>query len=213
MSLAPTIQNAPLTPKPAIADVFAAQGFVVVNRLVSPDTAAAVRAHMDVRTAGGAVILNDEQVPGAPCIYGGSVLDGLLEELLPKAEFCTGLKLFPTYCYGRIYRHGDALKRHQDRAACEISISLNLGQEPAEPWPLHLALGELDVPIRLHPGDGLFYRGIELPHWREPFPGQRLSQVFLHYVDQNGPYRAEKFDRRARLAMPHAALTSKDMTQ
>ena len=126
----------------------------------------------------------------------------LLETLLPRAEFCTGLKLFPTYCYGRIYRHGDTLARHCDRAACEISVSLNLGQEPDAPWPLHLGMGGLDVPVRLGPGDGLFYRGIELPHWREPFPGQNLTQVFLHYVDQNGPHRHERFDRRTQLSTP-----------
>jgi hypothetical protein len=193
-----------IAPKTAISDVFARQGFVVVNRLASPAMVAAVRDHMQARADGGAVILDDKQTPGTPCVYGGAVLDGLLEDLLPKAEFCTGLKLFPTYCYGRIYRPGDQLKRHCDRAACEISVSLNLGQEPEEPWPLHLDVGGVDLAVRLRPGDGVFYRGIELPHWREPFLGHSLAQVFLHYVDQNGPHRHEKFDRRIQL--------SKDMT-
>lgn len=202
------------TPKPMIAEVFARQGFVLVNRLAPPETVAAVKDHMQARAAGGGAILDDKQAPGTPSIYGGPVLDGLLAEILPKAEFCTGLKLFPTYCYGRVYRHGDELKRHLDRAACEISVSLNLGQEPDEPWPLHLGLGDLDVPIALRPGDGLFYRGTLLPHWRNPFPGQSLTQVFLHYVDQNGPNRHEKFDRRAQLSTPlmTAATTPKDLT-
>jgi hypothetical protein len=198
MSAAPPIPKP--DPRPSIAEVFARQGFVVVNRLASPETVAAVAAHMQARTAEGAAILTDKQAPGTPSIYGGPVLDGLLTDLLPKAEFCTGLKLFPTYCYGRIYRHGDDLKRHVDRAACEISISLNLGQEPDEPWALHLGLGDADVPVRLRPGNGLFYRGIDLPHWREPYPGQSLTQVFAHYVDRHGPYRHEKFDRRAGLS-------------
>jgi hypothetical protein len=187
--------------KPSIAEVFARQAFVVVNRLAPPETLAAVAAHMRERTASGGAILGDYQAPGTPSIYGGPVLDGLLAELLPKAEFCTGLKLFPTYCYGRIYRHGDDLKRHCDRAACEISISLNLGQEPDEPWALHLGVGDRDVPVHLRPGDGLFYRGIDLPHWREPYSGQSLTQVFAHYVDQNGPHRHEKFDRRVTLSV------------
>lgn len=197
--------------KPSIAEVFSRQGFVVVNRLATPELVTAVAAHMQARAAAGAAMLDDTQVPGTPSIYGGPILDGLLETLLPKAEFCTGLRLFPTYCYGRIYRHGDALARHCDRAACEVSVSLNLSQEPDEPWPLHLGLGDLDVPVRLKPGDGLFYRGIDLPHWREPFPGRTLTQVFLHYVDRNGPHRHEKFDRRAQLSTPrHATANFKD---
>jgi hypothetical protein len=195
---------APPAQKQSIAEVFGRQGFVLVNRLVPPEMAAAVRLHLETRIAEGAVIMNDPQVPDTPCVYGGAVLDALLEELRPKAEFCTGLKLHPTYCYGRIYKRGDELKRHRDRSACEISISLNLSQEPAEPWPLHLGLGDLDIPIRMRPGDGLFYRGIELTHWREPFSGQSLAQVFLHYVDQNGPYKDEKFDRRSGLSIPRA---------
>ena len=197
-------------PKASIAEVFARQGFVLVNRLAPPDTVAAVSAHMRTRAAAGTAMLDDKQAPGTPSIYGGAILDSLLQTLLPKAEFCTGLKLFPTYCYGRIYRHGDELKRHVDRAACEISISLNLGQEPDQPWPLHLGLGDLDVPVSLRPGDGLFYRGIELPHWREPFPGQSLTQLFLHYVDQNGPHRDQKFDRRSQLSTP--SVTTQGLT-
>ena len=51
----------------------------------------------------------------------------------------------------------------------------------------------------LSPGDGLLYRGIDVFHWREPFQGNRLVQVFLHYVDRNGPHADQKFDGRITL--------------
>ncbi|HEY2010198.1 MAG TPA: hypothetical protein VGH23_14500 [Rhizomicrobium sp.] len=197
MSFAP-----PPVQKPSIAQVFARQGFVVVNRLAPEPILAKARDHLAARAAAGTVITDDEQVPGTPCIYGGMVLDGLMEDMRPAVEHCTGLSLFPTYSYGRIYKHGDALARHLDRAACEISVSLNLSQTPDEPWPLHVQLGEHDVPVKLRPGDALLYRGTELPHWRGPYAGESLTQVFLHYVDQNGPFADEKFDRRPALAMP-----------
>lgn len=192
----------PPVQKPTIPQVFARQGFVVINRLAPEPVLARVRDHLAARAAAGSVITDDEQVPGTPSVYGGVVLDGLMEDLRPVVERCTGLSLFPTYSYGRIYKHGDALARHLDRAACEISVSLNLGQTPDEPWPLHVQLGEHDVPVKLRPGDALLYRGIELPHWREAYTGESLTQVFLHYVDQNGPFVDEKFDRRPALAMP-----------
>jgi hypothetical protein len=71
------------------------------------------------------------------------------------------------------------------------------------PWPLWLrdTDGKAFAAI-LRPGDALVYRGIELEHWREPYTGEKLSQVFLHYVDRNGPHAEEKFDHRPGLGEP-----------
>jgi PKHD-type hydroxylase len=38
-------------------------------------------------------------------------------------------------------------------------------------------------------GDGALYQGCEVYHWRKPFKGSEYIQVFLHYVDANGPYK------------------------
>jgi hypothetical protein len=48
-------------------------------------------------------------------------------------------------------------------------------------------------------GDLVIYRGCEVEHWREEFiapEGSYHIQVFLHYVDANGPYADYKYDRR-----------------
>ncbi|MGA7235113.1 MAG: hypothetical protein WBY44_05520, partial [Bryobacteraceae bacterium] len=42
--------------------------------------------------------------------------------------------------------------------------------------------------------------GCDCYHWREPFAGNHLAQVFLHYVDQNGPNTEWKYDKRSRLS-------------
>lgn len=194
----------PPAQKPSAAQVFTRQGFVIVSRFAPEAALAKAREHLAARAAAGTVITDDEQVPGTPSVYGGVVLDGLMEELRPTVEHCTGLRLYPTYSYGRLYRRGDALPKHRDRAACEISVSLNLSQEPDEPWPLHMQFGQHDVAVKLKPGDALLYRGIELTHWREPYGGSCMAQLFLHYVDQDGPYVEQKFDRRPALAMPFA---------
>ena len=66
--------------------------------------------------------------------------------------------------------------------------------------------------IPMEPGDGVIYRGCEVEHWREAFnapEGAWQTQVFLHYVDKNGPYGDFcKFDSRPALGLPH---TTKDM--
>jgi hypothetical protein len=55
------------------------------------------------------------------------------------------------------------------------------------------------IQVELEPGDAAIYKGIEVPHWREPFEGDRQVQVFLHYVRKDGPYQEFKFDKRPHL--------------
>ena len=185
-------------------EAFGARGYVVVRSLVPPARVDGVSTHLERRAAQGDLRMDgDVQVPGTPSAHGDAVLDRLMDELRPAVEACTGLKLNPTYSYARLYRHGDELKPHRDRAACEISLSLNLGQVPAdEPWALNLEGADGAVACLLMPGDALLYRGIDLTHWRTPYGGERLAQVFLHYVNQDGPHAAEKYDRRAALGDP-----------
>jgi len=187
-----------------ITQTFAQQGYVVVRQLVPGAKVAQLREHLERRAAGGELNMQgDVQVPGTPAAHGDATLDGLMEDLRPAVEACTGLKLWPTYSYARLYRHGDELKPHRDRPACEISLSLNLGQEPADqPWALNVEGSDGVGACMLMPGDVLLYRGIELTHWRNAYDGQRLAQVFLHYVDQSGPHAGEKFDRRQYLGGP-----------
>jgi hypothetical protein len=59
--------------------------------------------------------------------YGDPAFDGLLEYLRPRVQDQCGLRLLPTYSYFRMYKHGDVLRRHRDRPACEISVTLNIG--------------------------------------------------------------------------------------
>jgi hypothetical protein len=127
-------------------------------------------------------------------------MEDLLVRLQPLIEEACGLKLHPTYSYVRLYTQGDRLGRHTDRESCEISVTLCLGMDPDGPWPIHIEGPRGTSAIQLGTGDALIYRGIECAHWRDPYQGDRLGQVFLHYVDRNGPYAEWKFDRRSALA-------------
>jgi len=48
----------------------------------------------------------------------------------------------------------------------------------------------------LSPGDGVIYKGTEIPHWRNEFTGDYYSQVFLHYVKADGKYKDNYRDKR-----------------
>jgi hypothetical protein len=144
---------------------------------------------------------SDPEWPGTPVAYGDVVMEHMLERLRPQIEAAAGLRLYPTYSYMRLYKNGDALKAHHDRPACEISLSLNIGQEPGGAWPLWIHAADGPRAVELDPGDAVLYRGIELEHWRAPYAGMQAAQVFLHYVDRDGPHAEWKFDKRPSLAM------------
>jgi Rps23 Pro-64 3,4-dihydroxylase Tpa1-like proline 4-hydroxylase len=47
----------------------------------------------------------------------------------------------------------------------------------------------------MQPGDAILYLGCEADHWRDPIPGSKCVQVFLHYVDSNGSRSGCYFDK------------------
>jgi hypothetical protein len=184
-------------------DAFARQGYLLLPALLEPALTDFLWSYVHTKFACRLLSLGgDDQVPNTPSAYGDHALDGLLEYLRPRIEERSGLRLSPTFSYFRLYKHGDMLKRHRDRPACEISVSLNIGQVPSDTWPLYVEGNGRFYGALLSPGDALLYRGIDVFHWREPFQGSRLAQVFLHYVDREGPHADQEFDGRITLMRP-----------
>lgn len=121
--------------------------------------------------------------------------DSILEALQPNFEYATGKKLLPTYSYARLYKTGEILEPHKDRAACEISVTITLGFKD-KPWPIFVDGEEIVLGV----GDALLYKGHEKLHWRDEFKGEWQAQVFLHYVDAAGEFTDQKYDGRKNLA-------------
>lgn len=146
---------------------------------------------------------NDPQVPGAHSKYADSLMESLLIHMLPTMEENTGLSLYPTYSFYRVYRNGSVLPPHVDRESCEISATLCLGYnyDPSDQsWPIFINGEEFSM----EPSDMIIYRGIELNHYREEFVAADNIfhvQCFLHYVDQNGPYANFAMDQRSSIGI------------
>jgi len=79
---------------------------------------------------------DDDEAAPTPSAYGDPMMEMLLLNLSSKIETLTGLQLHPTFAFCRVYQHGDSLKKHRDRKACEIAVTLSLGQQGDRPWPL-----------------------------------------------------------------------------
>jgi hypothetical protein len=145
------------------------------------------------------LVTGDTQVPNAYSKYADPCMESLLLRLQSIIEQNTGLSVYPTYSYYRVYRPGDSLEKHKDRPSCEISATLCFNYSYNEKdiiWPIFMD----GVEVVLQPGDLVIYRGCELDHWREAFNSSNINdwhvQGFFHYVDSNGPNADFKFDKR-----------------
>ena len=107
--------------------------------------------------------------------------------------------------------------------SCEISITCCLGYDYKGKddynWgmfvgPANGKRGEKGKHMKMQPGDGVIYRGCEIEHWREPFEVSEDAwqvQVFLHYVNKNGPYGDLcKYDFRPALGLTDVELVDED---
>ena len=138
------------------------------------------------------------QVANAHSKYADPAMETMLLHLHSIIEKNTGIDLYPTYSYYRVYRHGDELKPHTDRPACQISATMcfNYSYDKNEyNWPIFVDGNS----VVLEPGDLVIYKGCELQHWREIFNSHSEDwhvQGFFHYVDSTGPCADHKFDKR-----------------
>lgn len=165
----------------------------------------------------------EQQVNGSVARYWHPQYREIHSQIRLKIEKSIGKKLYNTYYYDRFYFPGQDLKRHTDREACEISVTVHVGTnlpENKKDWPIWIKTpdtyenkkkekikspGEARSVI-LYPGDGMIYKGCERPHWREPMPTPKrfgflkdkkeyyYHQIFFHYVLQDGIRSHHAFD-------------------
>jgi len=136
----------------------------------------------------------EQQVEGSLARYWHPQYRVIHSGVRNKLEKIIGRKLYNTYYYDRYYFPGQALARHADRPACEISVSIHISTnlpDDEKDWPFKiktpdtftdpkkkdtvLVPGEERSAV-LNPGDGLLYKGCERPHWRDPMPGTPLGK-------------------------------------
>ena len=127
----------------------------------------------------------------SPAWYHDPLMTALLDLKLPKVEEESNLKLFPTYTYWRYYIFGATLKKHIDRPACEISVTACI--KKYDNWPIVINGKSFEI----EEGDAILYGGCDQKHWRPGvYKGEGMAQVFFHYVNQNGPYADQAYDKK-----------------
>ena len=155
-------------------------------------------------------IPEEEQVNGSLSRYNFPQYKELHFLLKKKVEKVLEMDLHPTYYFDRFYFTGQELKRHSDRPACEVSVTLQVSTNRKDPWSIWFEKPDgTESFVNMKNGDAVIYKGCEREHWREPLQSrynklQRIfkkkdntyhHQIFLHYVNANGPYVSYAFDR------------------
>lgn len=160
----------------------------------------------------------DSQTSSLAADYGDFLMETILDFSTPVVEQNVNKKLFPTYSYLRVYDKGSDLKIHTDRPACEYTVALCIGADPVNE-PYDLFVGEIDESsdykyydskktynrykidhkFSMLPNNAVIFKGMEKIHWREVCHHDHFITVFLHYVDQEGEYKENKYDKRVSL--------------
>lgn len=188
-------------------NMFAQHNYEVIEKLISREMLAFIRRHLrmlernhgftHLHPAKGALMGK------ALAVYAPPFAETLLEMHARAIAKVVGCSLEPSYSFARIYLHGSALKRHTDREAGEIGVSVNASHGEDASWPIYLrAPRKSAVRVNLQPGDALVFAGTQLEHWRDRFPGRRHEQILLFYVRKDGAYQHLKHDKRQRIGAP-----------
>ena len=200
-------------------ELYFRDGYVWLEGLFPPEVLAAFyqRMQADLQAAGKPMIsfMQHGRLLRQPAIeiyaYQYPPMLTFLWGLTPRIAMATGRDLLPTYAYFRAYQKGDICRVHSDRQACEHSLSLTVAYGENFVWPLSVGTKRIDQPqslvtddfegqpygsVAMRPGDGVLYQGTHHRHGRlDPNPNSWSAHLFLHWVDRNGPYKAEAFDR------------------
>lgn len=172
------------------AALFQQKGYAPISGLIHPFHVAALRRYYRYLIRTGAVRLGDRQSPRRYIAYNEPVARFFHQQIAKTLSAVAGEPVKPSYVYMASYLSGAELKKHTDRAQCEFSITLCLDFAPEPkcetPWPIGLDTPAGPVTVYQALGDGLAYRGTQLPHYRGVLAeGQTSTSVFFHYVGED----------------------------
>jgi hypothetical protein len=158
--------------------------FKVIKNFFTPDELKLLQQYcLDAIEEPNQIANTKDQEHYCPVFYDDKLMNTVLNYKRKIVEKASGLKLFKTYSYWRYYGFGSELENHIDRPACEISVTACINK--TDNWPLIIKGKKVELDI----GDALLYLGVEDTHSRpDIFRGDGMAQVFLHYVDANGPF-------------------------
>jgi hypothetical protein len=181
---------------------FKKNGFVKIKNVLSPEIIELYKSFIDIsHTSEMRNIETGKFLAGNIQSVDGNVLDNsILLYCKHIVEKIWGIDdMVPSYAYSREYFNGAELKNHQDRDACQYSVTLTMCKRGEGNTPLWFS--DLDdksnpIPVDLDEGDAIIFNGGYdyggKWHWRDPLEIDSMVQLFLHYVHPDVSHLAER---------------------
>jgi hypothetical protein len=161
-----------------------------LHDLLPPLMIGALRKHYRTLIQKGYLKLGDSQCSRRYGAYNESISCFFHYQLTGIISYIVGTPVKPSYTYFGAYEGGAELERHTDREQCEYTVSLCLDYSPEPenetPWPIYVETPDGEVATYQSIGDGLLFKGRELPHYRYKLEeGSSSTSIFFHYVDED----------------------------
>jgi hypothetical protein len=173
-----------------VREKFRQSGYASIGGLLHPFHIGALRRYYRRQIRKGRIWLGDDQSPRRYIAHNDPAARFFHLQWTKAVSELAGEPVKASYAYVAAYQSGAELEKHTDRPQCEFSVTLCLDYSPeplaATPWPLYLENHEGTVTVYQALGDGLLYRGRELPHYRGRLrAGNTSTSIFFHYVAED----------------------------
>jgi hypothetical protein len=164
--------------------------YAIIRDIVPPAQRASLRRYVrQLKERGYFPELNDGQVVLRASIHNEPTIASLHNGLAGIVNSIGVEPVIPSYCFLGCYEAGAVLERHLDRPQCAYNVCLVMDMQyldrddEPEPWPIYLELDGKPEAALLGVGDGIFFAGKDIFHWRDAQPaGRRTVVCFNHFV-------------------------------
>lgn len=167
------------------------KGFVILKEIINPLQIGALRKYFRVLEEKDC-FSRDFSLWERDLLRDDPVLKFIHHQIGQFINKFTPQKVWPTYGVLSVYRPGAILLKHIDSKQQDWNMSLSMDMVPefneSDAWPIFLEVKGIVHEIKLGLGDGVLYRGSEIPHWRNKLPENHKQTVCLfHFVEDNFP--------------------------
>jgi hypothetical protein len=163
--------------------------FCELPGLLHPAHVMALARYYEALVESGSWKLGDAQVTLRHGWHNELVSRYFHHQLTDVVSRAAGERVRPSYTYLSAYHPGAILKPHVDRKQCvfTLSVLIERPQDPStERWPLWFQTHRGNLFITQAGGDGVLFRGCELPHWRDRPPSDHAPVTLIfHYVPRD----------------------------
>jgi hypothetical protein len=171
----------------ALETSLAREQYTVLGDLFNPLQIGAIRAYTRALREGGYLHGGDVSVGLRDWMHNEPFFHFLHPHLTRILNRVVGEPVKGSYSYLAAYHAGAVLPKHTDRPQCVWNMSLALDGSPGierdTAWPIYVEIGGQAREVRLAAGEGVVYRGTDIPHWRDALPeGHQATVCFFHFV-------------------------------